>query len=109
MTIAATSVLDKNINNLALGSFVEGKSLGVQQLLNAQQFAFNKGTEGKVVDILVERAGGRDGQIAGRSPYMQAVNFIGYTEQIGKIVPCRLFEARQNSMTGDIVNLKGVA
>jgi tRNA-2-methylthio-N6-dimethylallyladenosine synthase len=81
----------------------------LQQLLNAQQFAFNKGTEGKIVDILVERAGGRDGQMAGRSPYMQAVNFIGNPEQIGQIVPCCLSEARQNSMTGDIVNLKGAA
>ena len=81
----------------------------LQQLLNAQQFAFNKGTEGKIVDVLVERAGGRDGQMAGRSPYMQAVNFIGNPDQIGQIVPCRLSEARQNSMTGDIVNLKGAA
>ena len=81
----------------------------LQQLLKAQQFAFNKGTEGKIVDVLVERAGGRDGQMAGRSPYMQAVNFIGNHDQIGQIVPCRLSEARQNSMTGDIVNLKGAA
>ncbi len=81
----------------------------LQQLLNAQQFAFNKGTEGQIVDVLVERAGGRDGQMAGRSPYMQAVNFIGNPDQIGQIVPCSLSEARQNSMTGDIVNLKGAA
>ncbi|MBL6595790.1 MAG: tRNA (N6-isopentenyl adenosine(37)-C2)-methylthiotransferase MiaB [Candidatus Puniceispirillum sp.] len=82
---------------------------GLQQLLNAQQFAFNKSTEDRVVDVLVERAGGRDGQMAGRSPYMQAVNFIGTADQIGQIVPCRLSAARQNSMTGEIVNLKGAA
>jgi tRNA-2-methylthio-N6-dimethylallyladenosine synthase len=81
----------------------------LQQLLNAQQFAFNKSTEGRVVDVLVERAGGRDGQMAGRSPYMQAVNFIGTADQIGQIVPCHLSAARQNSMTGEIVNLKGAA
>ena len=81
----------------------------LQQLLNAQQFAFNKSTEGRVVDVLVERAGGRDGQMAGRSPYMQAVNFIGTADQIGQIVSCRLSAARQNSMTGEIVNLKGAA
>jgi tRNA-2-methylthio-N6-dimethylallyladenosine synthase len=81
----------------------------LQQLLKAQQFAFNKRTEGKIVDILVERAGGRDGQMAGRSPYMQAVNFIGNPNQIGQIVSCRLLEARQNSMTGDIVNFKGAS
>ncbi len=81
----------------------------LQQLLNAQQFAFNKSTEGRVVDVLVERAGGRDGQMAGRSPYMQAVNFIGTADQLGQIVPCRLSAARQNSMTGEILNLKGAA
>jgi tRNA-2-methylthio-N6-dimethylallyladenosine synthase len=80
----------------------------LQQLLNAQQFAFNKNTEGKLVDVLVERAGGRVGQMAGRSPYMQAVNFIGEADQIGQIVSCRLSAARQNSMTGKIVNLKEV-
>ena len=78
----------------------------LQQLLNAQQFAFNKNTEGKLVDVLVERAGRRVGQMAGRSPYMQAVNFIGEVDQIGKIVSCRLSAARQNSMTGEIVDLK---
>ena len=78
----------------------------LQQLLNAQQFAFNKNTEGALVDVLVERAGGRVGQMAGRSPYMQAVNFIGEADQIGQIVSCRLSAARQNSMTGEIVNLK---
>ena len=78
----------------------------LQQLLSAQQFAFNKNTEGKLVDVLVERAGRRVGQMAGRSPYMQAVNFIGEVEQIGQIVSCRLSAARQKSMTGEIVNLK---
>jgi tRNA-2-methylthio-N6-dimethylallyladenosine synthase len=81
----------------------------LQQLLNAQQFSFNKNTEGKLVDVLVERAGGRDGQMAGRSPYMQTVNFNGEVDQIGQIVSCRLSTARQKSMMGKIVNLKGVA
>ena len=81
----------------------------LQQLLNAQQFAFNKSTEGQIVDILVERAGGRDGQMAGRSPYMQAVNFTGSADQIGNILSCRLSTARQNSMSGEIIDLKGAA
>ena len=81
----------------------------LQQLLNAQQFAFNKTTEGKVVDILVERTGGRAGQMAGRSPYMQAVNFLGDEMQIGQILSCKLTAARQNSMIGEIVAIKGAA
>jgi tRNA-2-methylthio-N6-dimethylallyladenosine synthase len=81
----------------------------LQQLLNAQQFAFNQATEGQVVDILVERIGGRAGQMAGRSPYMQSVNFIGDVSQIGQIATCKLSAARRNSMTGDIVAIKGAA
>ena len=81
----------------------------LQQLLNAQRFAFNKATEGKVVDVLVERKGDRIGQMTGRSPYMQAVYFSGDFSQIGKILPCRLLTAGQNSMGGDILDMKGAA
>ncbi|MDB3892499.1 tRNA (N6-isopentenyl adenosine(37)-C2)-methylthiotransferase MiaB [Alphaproteobacteria bacterium] len=78
----------------------------LQQLLNAQQFAFNKKTEGQVMDVLVERKGGRDGQMAGRSPYMQAVNFQGSEDMIGKILPCKITDAMQKSVSGDIQTLK---
>ena len=77
--------------------------------MDAQQFAFNKATEGQVVDILVERPGGRAGQMAGRSPYMQAVNFVGNESQIGQILPCKLSAAWQNSMTGELLAIKGAA
>ena len=72
----------------------------LQQVINAQQFAFNKKTEGRMLDVLVERAGRRDGQMAGRSPYMQAVNLTGDESMIGRILPCRITEARQNSVIG---------
>ena len=62
-----------------------------------------------MVDILVERTGGRYGQMAGRSPYMQAVNFLGDEMQIGQILSCKLTAARQNSMIGEIVAIKGAA
>lgn len=81
----------------------------LQQLLNAQQLAFNKKTEGQVMDVLVERAGGRDGQMAGRSPYMQAVNFAGTPDMIGQIVSCTVLEAKQNSVSAAQLSPKGVA
>jgi tRNA-2-methylthio-N6-dimethylallyladenosine synthase len=81
----------------------------LQQLLNAQQFAFNKATEGQIADVLVERSGGRPGQMAGRSPFMQTVNFVGNETQIGHILPCKLSTARQNSMSGEIIAIKGAA
>ena len=72
----------------------------LQQLLNAQQFAFNKSTEGREMKVLIERAGGREGQVAGRSPYMQAVNIEADAGLVGSIVSCRVTEARQNSIVG---------
>jgi len=74
----------------------------LQQLINAQQFAFNKRTEGQMMDVLIERQGGREGQMAGRSPYMQAVNVAAKADQLGKIVRCRISEAKQNSVVGVI-------
>ena len=72
----------------------------LQQLLNAQQYAFNKSTEGREMQVLIERAGGRAGQVAGRSPYMQAVNIEADAGLVGSIVSCRVTEARQNSIVG---------
>ena len=55
------------------------------------------------MDVLVERAGGREGQMAGRSPYMQAVNFAGTADMIGQIVSCEVVEAKQNSVSATLV------
>jgi len=74
----------------------------LQQLLNAQQFAFNKATEGQVMDVLIERRGGRDGQVGGRSPYMQSVNIEAGEDRVGQIVSCRIVEAKQNSLIGAV-------
>ena len=54
------------------------------------------------MDVLIERQGGREGQMAGRSPYMQAVNVAAKADQLGKIVRCRISEAKQNSVVGVI-------
>jgi len=74
----------------------------LQQLLNAQQFAFNKTTEGQVMDVLIERRGGRDGQVGGRSPYMQSVNIEAGEDLVGSILSCRIGEAKQNSIIGAV-------
>ena len=75
----------------------------LQQLLDAQQMAFNKGCEGDEMAILVERKGGRDGQMTGRSPFMQSVYFEGSENQIGQILPMRIIEGRQNSLAAEII------
>ncbi len=46
----------------------------LQDLLAAQQMAFNQATVGRRMPILFERPGRRAGQLVGRSPYNQAVH-----------------------------------
>ena len=38
------------------------------------------------MDVLIERRGGRDGQVGGRSPYMQSVNIEAGEELVGRNV-----------------------
>ena len=75
----------------------------LQQLLDAQQMAFNQKTVGTKMSVLVERKGGRDGQLTGRSPFMQSVYFEGGDAQIGQILPMRIIEGRQNSVAAEII------
>ena len=70
----------------------------LQQLLDAQQMAFNKTCEGKQMAVLIDKMGGRDGQVTGRSPFMQSDYLEGDHTQIGKMVTVTVKEARQNSL-----------
>ena len=74
----------------------------LQQLLDAQQMAFNKGCEGQDMQVLIEKKGGRDGQMTGRSPYMQSVYLRGDEALLGQMVPLTITEARQNSLYAEL-------
>ena len=71
----------------------------LQQLISAQQLAFNKAKVGEVMDILIERPANREHQMAGRSPWMQAVHFPSDVGAIGDIVSLKITEAHQNSLS----------
>ncbi len=74
----------------------------LQQLLDAQQMAFNKTCEGQQMTVLIDKMGGRDGQVTGRSPFMQSVYLEGDHTQLGKMVTVTVKEARQNSLFAQI-------
>ncbi len=80
-----------------------------QALINEQQAAFNKSCEGKVLPILFDRKGRKQGQLSGRSPYSQSVYVNGNERLIGNIVDVKITEAFDNSLTGDIVMADDVA
>src|SRR5258706_432351 len=57
----------------------------LQTLLAEQQRDFNDGCRGKVLPVLFERPGRKDGQAVGRSPDLQPVHVAGAEKLIGEI------------------------
>ncbi|WP_280113324.1 MULTISPECIES: tRNA (N6-isopentenyl adenosine(37)-C2)-methylthiotransferase MiaB [Methylosinus] len=74
----------------------------LQALLEQQRQAFNAATVGRTVETLFEKPGRHGGQIAGKSPYMQAVHASGGPELIGSILPVTIVAAGSNSLAGTI-------
>jgi tRNA-2-methylthio-N6-dimethylallyladenosine synthase len=75
----------------------------LQALLDAQQQAFNAAQIGRVLPVLMEKPGRHPGQIAGRSPYLQAVHCEGDAASIGRILPVRIAAAAKISLAGEPV------
>jgi len=72
----------------------------LQALLQQQQRAFNVNSIGSVMPVLFEKPGRHEGQLVGRSPYMQPVHADAAAEAIGKILPVQIVGVRSNSLTG---------
>jgi len=72
----------------------------LQTLLQQQQRAFNVNSIGSVMPVLFEKPGRHDGQLVGRSPYMQPVHAEAAAEAIGQILPIEIVGVRSNSLTG---------
>ena len=70
----------------------------LQSLLNAQQLAFNEECVGKHLDVLLDNRGRYEGQLIGRSPYMQAVHVNAPANLIGSIEKLRIDRANPNSL-----------
>ncbi len=76
----------------------------LQDMLNAQQSAFNSARIGKTMDVLFDRPGRREGQIAGRSPYLQAVHVQGPAALMGSFAPVTISSAGAKSLSGEITS-----
>ena len=74
----------------------------LQALLNEQQYAFNRQTVGRTIDILLERKGKLEGQLIGKTPWLQSVHIISPDLQIGDLVDIEITQAGPNSLTGQI-------
>jgi len=76
----------------------------LQALLAEQQAAFNAGCIGRTLPVLFEKPGRHDGQIIGRSPYLQDVHVTGPQSLIGKIAPVTAARAERNSLAGALAS-----
>ena len=72
----------------------------LQALLVQQQQAFNRSTTGRTLPILVEKKGRHEGQMIGRSPYLQSVHCDLPESAIGQIVMVRVEGSGPNSLSG---------
>ena len=72
----------------------------IQQLLDAQQEAFNQSCIGRTLPVLFEKAGRKDGQLVCRSPYLQPVHVEGPNSWIGTIAECHITELQRYSLFG---------
>jgi tRNA-2-methylthio-N6-dimethylallyladenosine synthase len=74
----------------------------LQRLLKRQQRHFNDACVGQVLPILLEKPGRHDGQLVGRSPYLQSVH-VTAPAGLGEIVPVLISGASTNSLAGSLV------
>ena len=76
----------------------------LQALLERQRLAFNQACVGRRFEVLLEKPGRRRGQVAGRTPYMQAAFADGEASSIGAWADIEILSAEPNSLRGRIVS-----
>ncbi len=75
----------------------------LQELVERQQHEFNLSCVGRELDVLFEKPGRHEGQIVGRSPYLQPVPVMAPQSLIGTVARVRTSELRTYSLIGDLV------
>jgi tRNA-2-methylthio-N6-dimethylallyladenosine synthase len=75
----------------------------LQQLVDTQRQAFNAATLGLDVDVLFEKPGRHQGQIGGKSPWLQPVHVDGPASLIGEVAKVRIIEVGSNSLYGRLL------
>ncbi|MBR7158931.1 MAG: tRNA (N6-isopentenyl adenosine(37)-C2)-methylthiotransferase MiaB [Alphaproteobacteria bacterium] len=74
----------------------------LQALLQSEQKAFNQNCIGKILPVLLEHEGKSQGQLCGRSPYLQNVNLPADKNLLGTIIPVKITKSTLNSLSGEI-------
>ena len=84
--------IDENLKNERLAR--------LQSLIASQTAAFNSSCVGKNFDVLLEKQGRQNGQLIGRSPYLQSVHLEAGNLKIGDIAKVTIKSIGPNSLSG---------
>jgi tRNA-2-methylthio-N6-dimethylallyladenosine synthase len=76
----------------------------LQDLIDSQQSAFNRAAIGSTVDVLFERAARKDGQIVGRTAYLQPAHVMASADIIGQVLPVRIDSLERYSLLGELAS-----
>lgn len=74
----------------------------LQELIDSQQSAFNKAAIGSTVDVLFERPARKEGQIVGRTAFLQPAHVMASPDIIGQILPVRIDSLERYSFLGEL-------
>ncbi|MFO1105334.1 MAG: tRNA (N6-isopentenyl adenosine(37)-C2)-methylthiotransferase MiaB [Amaricoccus sp.] len=74
----------------------------LQALLARQQKDFQDSMVGRVLPVLLERAGRDPGQLVGKTPYLHAVHVPADPDLVGRIVGVRILASMRNSLAGEL-------
>ncbi|MDP9127857.1 MAG: tRNA (N6-isopentenyl adenosine(37)-C2)-methylthiotransferase MiaB [Pseudomonadota bacterium] len=75
----------------------------LQQLLRQQQELFNQASVGQSIPVLFDAPGRREGQLHGRTPYMQPVYAAAPERWVGQEVMVKIDKATLSALTGQLV------
>ena len=79
----------------------------LQALLADNRAAFDDGMVGRVLPALFDRAGRRDGQTVGRTPYMQPVHVTDERAPVGALVDVRVTGRTAHGLAGIVAEAPG--
>ncbi len=72
----------------------------LQALLERQRAEFNAAQIGRILPVLFEKTGRHQGQLVGRSPYLQSVHAKAPDSMLGMIAPVRIEDVTPNALAG---------
>ena len=73
----------------------------LQALLEEQQAAFNQSKVGVQMNVLLEKPGRNEGQLVGKSPWLQPVHVSADSGKIGDIIPVKITSLNGYSLFGE--------